>query len=116
MQDGIMRIACWITKAIRVQTHSHTICNTYCFSAVKVLVISGPNVKSIRTLPVEYLVCVSSRTAQHDLFLHPEVQKFESPLPVKYCPESQFAAFRRTEYNYANFAVLEDETTLCHVP
>lgn len=66
-----------------------------------------------------YVRCLSSawfvlvqELCNRILVLYPEVQKFESPLPIKYAPEPQFAAFRPTEYNYANFAVPKDGMTL----
>jgi hypothetical protein len=51
------------TGYLRLHTHTNTnkICNTFCFSTANVVAIKRLNVTCVRSLPVFYLVCISSR-------------------------------------------------------
>ena len=51
MAAGHMRIACWITKETHTHSHTHRICNTYCFSTVAMVTQSRFNVTS-------YVLCL----------------------------------------------------------
>jgi hypothetical protein len=44
-----IRFSCWVTKATEKHTHTHRICNTYCFSTVYA---TEPPYYVLRTLPV----------------------------------------------------------------
>jgi len=55
-----MRFACWITKA----THTHTICNNYCFATATMVTQTRFNVMHVHTLSALCLLNLSSPSAQ----------------------------------------------------